>query len=495
MTSETERQSDSDVYEQGLALLKEGRVDEGIERLRTITDRMPKALGDIAWAYRMKGKNEEALGCLKEYTERFPRDAGAWALMAKMARERNALKEAASYARRAAAARPREAQLWYELGEIFFYAGDLKKAVHAYGECLKLDPQAGKAHVRRQLAVRLKGLGPLSALAGWAPFRALIRRVLSSGLVGQLIEIDMGIVLDDRRWQMPLEWGTARELQVSSFKFQVPAGQEPNRFAAHFEQCQCPFWLWFRSLRLDGLVRRVLEVGMGPGHVAHHFARLGGAVRRTAGSVGEDGPEILSVTLSEFARRDREQRGITAMRGDFHLIWERGGSFDLIVANHALQHSRAPLFALWEWKRLLRPDGYLMVMAHLPLNCPAPPLGSRQGEVEDESPEARAERDPTSNLPLSTSHFPYGVPGQLMTLTYWQLRWLFKQAGFQLIVETLEDPKRQRLESVEHVDGRRPVDPKRPWDVFFLLRKPGRLPFDGTLEKPRPLAPRPPTPA
>jgi SAM-dependent methyltransferase len=270
--------------------------------------------------------------------------------------------------------------------------------------------------------------------------------------MGDLIELEMGIPRNDPRWEMALEWGQAPERILSP-----PAGQEPDGFAEHFEQCRCPFWQWFRSLRLDGPMRRMLDVGVGPGHVAHHFA------------LAEF--EVVSVTTDEAARRDREQRGMTALHGDMHRLAHRGGLFDLIVAVHALQSSRSPLFALWEWKRLLRPDGYLLVMAHLPLNRPAPTSPS----------------SPAGSGADVSEHFAYGVAGNIMTLTYWQLRWLFKQTDFQLIAETLEDPVRGCLESTEHVDGRRPADPTKPWDVLFLLRKPGRLPHDGALEKLRPI--------
>ncbi len=76
-------------------------------------------------------------------------------------------------------------------------------------------------------------------------------------------------------------------------------------------------------------------------------------------------------------------------------------------------------------------------------------------------------------------------PDVIWPPTYWQLRWLLRQTGFQLIAETLEDPQSGLLAGVEWVDGRREPDPDRLWNVFFLLRKPGALPYDGALEKPR----------
>ena len=112
--SEPPKCNDDDaVYEQGLALLREGRDDEGIGLLRGISARMPKALGDIAWNYRMRGRREPALASLKQFVEHFPGDVQAWTLMAQIERERNSTETAGQYARNAAAARPTDARTWY----------------------------------------------------------------------------------------------------------------------------------------------------------------------------------------------------------------------------------------------------------------------------------------------------------------------------------------------------------------------------------------------
>jgi SAM-dependent methyltransferase len=278
--------------------------------------------------------------------------------------------------------------------------------------------------------------------------RIVLRWFLSRSLVRALLKHEMPIDVDDWRWTTPLERAGAPSRWEAA-----PPDQSPERFAAHFQRCRCPFWQWFRSLQLIGSTKRVLEVGTGPGHIVHHFAAAGF--------------DVLSVTPGELARRDRECRGIEAVRGDMHFIAERGASFDLIVAGYALERSRSPLFALWEWQRLLRPDGHLLVLAHLPVDQPP----------ADDGGEPKPRAYPNS-----------AVRPPLFLLTYWQLRWLFRQAQFQLIAETLEDPERRALESTAHVDGRRPPGPARPWNAYFIVRKPGRLPYEVELEKPRPIA-------
>jgi len=461
MSNETAKPPDTQAYEAALALLRGGRVDEGIEALLGLVPRMPKVLGDLVWAYHARGISAPAYTYLKQYLEHFPEDYYAWSLMTQVARECNNLTAAEQAARRAVALQPKEARFWYELGEVLFFTSRWKEAARAYAKCLKLDPQFSKAQVRRQLALRLVGLGPIHRLVRWKPIRSLLRMFLSSGLVSDLIELDMGIALHDRRWQMPLAWEGA-----VGFAKPAPPDQSAAQFAAHFDRCPCPWWQWFRAIRLEGRVEKLLEVGHGPGHVAHHFAAAGFAPK--------------SLVPDDGSRRDREQRGIAAVCGDMHFVGGRGGSFDLLLAHHALQQSRAPLFALWEWRRVLRPDGYLLLMAHLPVDRPA--------SVVD-SPRATGE-------PALLGHLTYGVAGQVMTLTYWQLRRLFKLVGFQLIAETLQDPADGQLAGVEHVDGRRPRDLARAWDFLVLLRKPGRLSYDGEMEKPRGMpAPKKPSPS
>lgn len=456
MIPDTADPNDVEIYERGLELLRQSRFEEGFERLRSVSDRMPAALGQLAYAYYAHGKSEEAFPLVRQYIEKIPEDPSGWWLLARLERTQNNLSRAEQYARRAVALQPSNARFWFELGETLFLARRWRDAARVYRRCLKLDPEHDQAAVRRSHARRLATQSRIRAITWRPPFRWILRRVLVSNLVGEMIETSMGVSLDDRRWQRPLELDSAADVSVTP-----PPGQEADRFLTHFEQCRCPFWQWFRSLPLEGPVRRILEVGVGSGNVAQHFA--------------SSGFEVTAVTPSELARRDRLRRGIVAVKGDFHFIFEKGGSFDLVLAGETLRCSRAPLFALWEWKRILRPDGYLLVAQPLYVDPSA----------SSPRPGAKGTKSQPGN---SSGAEPHGVgtPESVLTLTYWQLRWVFKFTGFQLIAETLEDPGRASLESVDHVDGRRPHDMTKPWTALFLLRKPGNLPYDGALEKPRP---------
>jgi SAM-dependent methyltransferase len=444
-------------YDQALAFLGAGRLDEGIALLESLVEAMPKALGDLAYAHYSRGHPRKALEYLHQYVGHFPDEPGAWALMAQAARALNDLANARLWAETAVALDPRNAERWFDLGLILFFLNDWKPARRAFRRCLRLDPAFHRARVYGTLAHRALWLERIRAITWTPPLSWLLRWLLARRFVADLVERSSGVRLDDPRWRTPLAWGALDP---------APAGQEPESFARHFANCDCPFWRWFRAQRLESETRDVLEVGIAAGHVAEHFAR--------------QGFDVHSVTPSERARLDRERRGLAAVRGDLHFIPERGSSFDLVVAPFALQHSRAPLFALFEWKRLLRPDGCLFLMAHLAVDRPA----------------SDAELRPREEAPLPQScerfdlvrHLAHGVPGQIVALTYWQLRWLFKHAGLQLLAETLEDPATSTLHGTEPVDGRQPPEPLKAWNAYFLLRKPGRLPFDDSLEKPRPIA-------
>ncbi len=424
--------SQLNTYQQGLDLLREGRVEEGLALLETLVAAMPKALADIAYARYVRREIPQAEQYLVRYLEAFPDDSGAWALRSKIARERNDLPSAVRHARRAVELLPDSALRWFELGEILYHSRNWKEAARAYRRCLRLDPEFARARVRLDAVMQLGGINRIRAITWSRPVSAVLRRVLASDLFADLIELDMGITLDDVRWRLPLEGeaGAAAEIEP-------PAGREPERFPTHMQQCRCGFWHWFRAQPIEGRVESILEIGFGTGHVAHHFAAAG--------------MRVISVTPHEWARRDRDRRGIEAFRADPHFIPERGNAFDLLVCPFAIERSRSPLFALNEWKRLLRPDGYLLLLAQL--FC----------------------ADPAHRLPSDVIWPP----------TYWQLRWLLRQTGFQLMGETLEDPQTGQLAGVERVDGRREPNPDRLWNVFFLLRKPGTLPYDGALEKPR----------
>ncbi len=58
--------------------------------------------------------------------------------------------------------------------------------------------------------------------------------------------------------------------------------------------------------------------------------------------------------------------GLRFVRGATALDGLPDGSYDLVLSSHTLEHVANPLLALYEWKRVLRPGGHLvLVLPHL----------------------------------------------------------------------------------------------------------------------------------
>lgn len=95
----------------------------------------------------------------------------------------------------------------------------------------------------------------------------------------------------------------------------------------------------------------VIDVGCGQGVALRHFKRLGcRAVGITTNA------EDLEACAAYYDVR----------RLDMHDTGLSSESWDLVWARHVLEHSPAPLFALHEFKRVLRPGGWLYIEVPMP---------------------------------------------------------------------------------------------------------------------------------
>ncbi len=92
---------------------------------------------------------------------------------------------------------------------------------------------------------------------------------------------------------------------------------------------------------------RVLDVGCGQGVALKHFKELG--------------CDAWGVTTNATDREECLAKGFSASLEDMHNIYSEHQRelYDLIWARHVLEHSPAPLFALHEFKRVLKPGGLL----------------------------------------------------------------------------------------------------------------------------------------
>jgi len=105
---------------------------------------------------------------------------------------------------------------------------------------------------------------------------------------------------------------------------------------------------FLESLPLEG-VRRVLDVGLGYGLHCRWFAERG---KETLG---------IDAALSPEAHGEAARRGYSVREMDMHHLELPDGTFDLVWSHHTLEHSFSPFAALLEWRRVLRPGGYLAI--------------------------------------------------------------------------------------------------------------------------------------
>ncbi len=93
--------------------------------------------------------------------------------------------------------------------------------------------------------------------------------------------------------------------------------------------------------------RDLLDVGCSTGYVLEAAAGLG--------------LSAWGIDVSEFAVQHCEQRGYRVRRGDLTKLPFPAQSFDIVIARHTLEHADAPLQALGEIRRVLRPGGSALI--------------------------------------------------------------------------------------------------------------------------------------
>jgi len=107
----------------------------------------------------------------------------------------------------------------------------------------------------------------------------------------------------------------------------------------------------------------ILDVGTGPGIIAILLADMGHRVT---------GLDLTSEMLNK-ARENTERLGLSIefKQGDAENIPFEDGSFDVVINRHVLWTMPKPDAAIKEWKRVLRPEGKLVIVDgnwYLPLD-------------------------------------------------------------------------------------------------------------------------------
>jgi SAM-dependent methyltransferase len=251
-----------------------------------------------------------------------------------------------------------------------------------------------------------------------------------------------------------LERGSSLPLFVPT-----PRAMEPENFPEHMPFCRCTFWHWFLARGIEREIRTILDVGCGTGFTGHHFICRGF--------------DVTGVTCNLHEKAECLQRGMRVLEDDFHFLSSPDESFDMVFSSHSLEHSIAPLFALWEWKRVLRPGGYLVIVTPMPIEQDARAAYPDAYDSATDSMRFAATGDGASSIAeVGTAASTHGLGLHPFVLGYWQLKWLFRLAGFEALAEEVEDPLAGKLCGIEYVDGRIPADSRRPLNGLFLLQKP-----------------------
>jgi SAM-dependent methyltransferase len=174
---------------------------------------------------------------------------------------------------------------------------------------------------------------------------------------------------------------------------------------------------WLNRKGIFDNVENVLDIGCGSGAVCQSFLKMG--------------KKVCGVTIEDKGVKSCKSLGVKVLKEDMHFLPFKDDSFDLIWASHVLEHSIAPLFALCEWKRILKTTKYLVIWV---------PFGVDYKGKDD-------------------GCAVYGCKGHFFTLTEWQYKWLFEIVGLKLLEETMVGYDLP------------PVKPNRRCGVFLLTKE------------------------
>ena len=101
--------------------------------------------------------------------------------------------------------------------------------------------------------------------------------------------------------------------------------------------------------------RKVLDVGCGQGFMCRVFEAMG--FEWTGVTIGED-VKIAGENLGKLGKDPFKVND-----ADMTFLPFEDGRFDLIFARHVLEHSPFPIITLMEWRRVVRDDGHLCLVA------------------------------------------------------------------------------------------------------------------------------------
>jgi SAM-dependent methyltransferase len=143
-----------------------------------------------------------------------------------------------------------------------------------------------------------------------------------------------------------------------------------NRLADFFEMCRASVYeevpvephisitrLTIESMADQGMIRagmKLLDIGCGQGHSIELFQ--------------QKGIDVTGVTLGPDLAVCRSKQ-LPVVEMDQNEMTFEDASFDFIFARHVLEHSPIPLFTIFEYRRILKPNGLAYIEVPAPGTC------------------------------------------------------------------------------------------------------------------------------
>ncbi len=146
MTDETSKihRNEAELMEDAMIFLEEGKLEEALENLNTITKSSPdneEAWFNKAEIFSSMGKTKEALNCYERVLELDPRNQRAWMERANLLMQEGFAVEAIRSLRRFLKLNPKNAQYLRERAAAFSSAGDYGNAILCYNSILQVQSE------------------------------------------------------------------------------------------------------------------------------------------------------------------------------------------------------------------------------------------------------------------------------------------------------------------------------------------------------------------
>lgn len=143
-------------------------------------------------------------------------------------------------------------------------------------------------------------------------------------------------------------------MNVPPFRDRVPRDARSSRLQADVLETLADahnYRLWMADLARCWLGDNVLEVGSGTGDYASEWAHTVNRMTLT-----ESNPSLLEILIARFA--DSPSINVRHLR----LPTTQHGSYSCVLAYNVLEHIYDDVAALASCRRLLRPDGHVVVL-------------------------------------------------------------------------------------------------------------------------------------